>query len=115
MKKAESEPKLELKAVVLAGGKEAAEGAAPMVLQKLGERTILDYVLENARQVVSADDLYVVVGDWQDPVPAQLGSEHHYIVQPQPLGTGHAVLQLYPTLNDYQGNLLILYGDTPLF
>jgi phosphomannomutase/CTP:molybdopterin cytidylyltransferase MocA len=113
--KLKAEPKLELKAVILAGGKEAAEGAAPMVLQKLGERTILDYVLANARQVVSADNLYVVVGDWQDPVRAQLGDECHYVVQPQPLGTGHAVLQLFPALNDYKGNLLILYGDTPLF
>ena len=67
-----------------------------MVLQKLGDRTILDYVRANARQVVSADDLYVVVGDWQDPVRAQLGNECHYVVQPQPLGTGHAVLQLSP-------------------
>ena len=115
IRKLESEPKLELKAVILAGGKEVVQGATPMVLQKLGDRTILDYVLANARQVVSPDDLYVVVGDSQDAVRAQLGSEYHYIVQPQPLGTGHAVLQLLPTLKTYKGNLLILYGDTPLF
>src|ERR1035437_9127109 len=115
MRKLESEPKLELKAVILAGGKEVVQGATPMVLQKLGDRTILDYVLANARQVVSPDDLYVVVGDSQDAVRAQLGSEYHYIVQSQPLGTGHAVLQLLPTLKTYKGNLLILYGDTPLF
>jgi len=115
MKKLESEPKLELKAVILAGGKEATAGAAPMVLQKLGDRTILDYVIANALQVVSADDLYVVVGDWQEAVRTQLGSQYHYIVQPQPQGTGHAVRQLSPALKDYPGNLLILYGDTPLF
>ena len=86
-----------------------------MVLQRLGERTILDYVLANARQVVSAADLYVVVGDWQDGVRAQLGSDAHYLVQPEPLGTGDAVAQLSPSLKGYQGNLLILYGDTPLF
>ena len=115
MTKPVSQPKLELKAVILAGGKETAQGGPPMVLQRLGDRTILDYVLANARQVVSADDLYVVVGDWQEAVRAQLGSEAHYLVQPKPLGTGHAVLQLAPSLKGYQGNLLILYGDTPLF
>ena len=115
MREPESQPKLELKAVVLAGGKEASHGEPPIVLHKLGDRTILDYVMANARQVVSADELYVVVGDRQDEVRAQLGSECHYVVQPEPLGTGHAVLQLLPTLKDYQGNLLILYGDTPLF
>ena len=45
-----------------------------MVLQRLGDRTILEYVLANARQVVSADDLYVVVGERQDEVRAQLES-----------------------------------------
>lgn len=86
-----------------------------MVLHRLGDRSILEYVLANARQVVSADDLYVVVGDRDDEVRAQLGSQCHYVAQPKPLGTGHAVQQLAPLLKDYRGNLLILYGDTPLF
>jgi alpha-D-glucose phosphate-specific phosphoglucomutase len=115
MKEPETQRKVELKAVILAGGKKAADGEQPMVLQKLGDRTILEYVLANARQVVSAGDLYVVVGDRQETVRAQLGDQCHYVVQPQPLGTGHAVQQLSPVLKDYQGNLLILYGDTPLF
>jgi signal transduction histidine kinase len=34
-----------VKAVILAGGKKVAQGDRPMVLQKLGDRTILDYVL----------------------------------------------------------------------
>ena len=101
--------------MVLAGGQEAAKGKAPMVLQKLGDRTILEYVLANARQVVAPEDLYAVVGDWQEGVRAQLGNGHHYVVQPEPLGTGHAVRQLAGPLKDYKGNLLILYGDTPLF
>ena len=86
-----------------------------MVLQRLGERTILEYVLANARQLVTAEDLYVVVGPRQDEVRAQLGDQWRYVVQPEPLGTGHAVQQLAPVLKDYRGNLLILYGDTPLF
>jgi alpha-D-glucose phosphate-specific phosphoglucomutase len=115
MREPELHPKLELKAVVLAGGKEASHGEPPIVLHKLGDRTILDYVMANARQVVSANELYVVVGDTQAEVRAQLGNQCQYVVQPEPLGTGHAVLQLAPALKDYQGNLLILYGDTPLF
>ncbi len=50
MREPESQPKLELKAVVLAGGKEASHGEPPIVLHKLGERTILDYVMANAHQ-----------------------------------------------------------------
>ena len=115
MSKLESQPKIELKAVILAGGTQSAPGDRPMVLQRLGDRTILEYVLANARQVVSADNLYVVVGERQQEVRAQLGDQYRYVVQPEPLGTGHAVKQLAPELKDYKGNLLILYGDTPLF
>ena len=115
MRNPESDPRIELKAVILAGGTKVAPGDRPMVLQRLGDRSILEYVLANARQVVTADDLYVVVGDRDDEVRAQLGSQCHYVAQPNPLGTGHAVQQLAPLLKDYRGNLLILYGDTPLF
>jgi phosphomannomutase/CTP:molybdopterin cytidylyltransferase MocA len=115
MSKPESQPNLDLKAVILAGGTKVAPQDQPMVLQKLGDRTILEYVLANARQIVPADALYVVVGKQQEDVRAQLGTQCHYVLQPDPLGTGHAVRQLSPVLKGYQGNLLILYGDTPLF
>ncbi len=115
MSNVETQPKIELKAVILAGGTKAAPGDQPMVLQKLGDRTILEYVLANAQQVVAASDLYVVVGHRQDEVRAQLGDQCQYVVQSEPLGTGHAVQQLAPVLKGYKGNLLILYGDTPLF
>ena len=115
MRNLESKPKLELKAVILAGGTKTGQGDRPIVLQKLGDRTILEYVVANARQVVAAEDLYVVVGDQQDQVRALLGDQCQYVPQPEPSGTGHAVQQLSPTLAGYKGNLLILYGDTPLF
>ena len=115
MRNTESKPKLELKAVILAGGKKTGQGDRPIVLQKLGDRTILEYVVANARQVVAAEDLYIVVGDQEDQAHALLGDQCHYVPQAEPLGTGHAVQQLSPMLTGFKGNLLILYGDTPLF
>jgi len=109
-----TEPKL--KAVILAAGKEAlAADAETMVLQTLGDHKIIDYVVQNALQLVSPDDLYVVVGYQREKVEAHLGPDYHYVVQEEQLGTGHAVLQLRPLLEDFHGDLLILYGDTPLF
>lgn len=106
----------ELKVVVLAAGaKVIGVQAESMVLQPLGDRRILDYVLRNARQLVPAEDIYVVVGYHREEVQAHLGSDYQYVVQTEPLGTGHAVLQTYPYLQDFTGDLLILYGDTPLF
>jgi phosphomannomutase/choline kinase len=106
----------ELKAVILAAGKEAITAdAKPIVLQPLGDRKIIDYLVENALQLVSPDDLYIVVGYRREEVQVHLGPDYHYVVQEEQLGTGHAVLQLHPLLKDFQGDLLILYGDTPLF
>jgi phosphomannomutase/CTP:molybdopterin cytidylyltransferase MocA len=105
-----------LKAVILAAGKETITGdAEPIVLQKLGDRRIIDYVLQNALQLVAPEDLYIVVGYQKAKLQSHLSPVHHYVVQEEQRGTGHAVLQLYPLLKDFRGDLLILYGDTPLF
>jgi phosphomannomutase/choline kinase len=106
----------ERKAVILAAGQQTiAVDGEPLLLQPLGNRKVLDYVVECALRYVSVGDLYIVVGFEQDRVRAHLGPDFRYVVQDEPLGTGHAVLQLEPLLVDFQGNLLILYGDTPLF
>jgi phosphomannomutase/choline kinase len=106
----------ELKAVVLAAGRESiTPDGRPTVLQILGERSILHCVLENALQVALPENTYVVVGYRQEEVRAHLGPNFNYVPQDKPLGTGHAVLQVTSLLRDFGGNLLILYGDTPLF
>ena len=106
----------ELKAVILAAGGEAGQpDGRPLVLATLGERVILDYVVDNARQVVQPDDLFVVVSPGEGEIQAHLGSGYRYVVQEERRGTGHAVLQLRSHLRGYKGDLLILYGDTPLF
>ena len=97
-----------LKAVILAAGAES-------MLQQLGDRSILQAVVQNALQMVSPADTYVVVGCHGDDVRAHLGPAFHYVVQQERRGTGNAVLQVAPLLRDFDGNLLILYGDTPLF
>jgi phosphomannomutase/choline kinase len=105
-----------LKAVILAAGKDSiTPDGRSIMLQPLGECSILQCVIQNVHELVSADDIYLVVGYRQEDIRAHLGPSYHYVVQDQPLGTGHAVLQVAPLLQDFDGNLLILYGDTPLF
>jgi phosphomannomutase/UTP-glucose-1-phosphate uridylyltransferase len=103
-----------LKAVILAAGQEDA-AERPILLQPLGDRVVLDYVVQNALQLVAPEDLYIVVGYRQEEIRRHLGERYQYVVQGEQRGTGHAVLQLHPLLRDFGGNLLILYGDTPLF
>ena len=106
----------ELKVVILAAGKETlSPDGKPILLHDLGNRKVVDYVIENALQLVSPYDLYIVTGYQQEEMGAHLGSGYQFIHQKEQLGTGHAVLQMMPLLENYQGDLLILYGDTPLY
>ena len=105
-----------LKAIVLAAGPSERDGVPYFkILEPLGERKIIDYVIDMVLRFVAPDDLYVVVGYQGQRVRSHLGNAFHYVVQEELLGTGHAVLQVTDQLEDYQGDLLILYGDTPLF
>src|ERR1022692_4694248 len=108
--------KMPLKVLILAAGKDAttAEGQS-LVLKKLGDHTIVEYVVQNALQVAAPEDIYVVVGYRQQEVRDQLGPKFHYVEQEKPKGTGDAVLQVSNALPEFDGNLLILYGDTPMY
>jgi len=105
-----------LQVVILAAAQHpGTELAGPHALQRLGDKTILDYVLELARQITSIENIYLVVGYQHEVIEEYLGASYHYVLQEQQLGTGHAVLQMRQYLPASGGNLLILYGDTPLF
>jgi phosphomannomutase len=104
-----------LKVVILAAGKESIATDRPILLQDLGQHKVIDFALAQALRLVSPEDLYLVVGHRQDEIREHVGPGYQVLVQTEQLGTGHAVLQLAPFLRDYGGDLLILYGDTPLF
>ncbi len=109
-----------MKALILAAGSRTDEATTPWLLEKLGDQPIIQYVVDLARQVVADDHIYIVIGKDDGAVRHHLdsalpGNAFHFIVQAEQLGTGHAVWQAQPHLADYDGSLLILYGDTPLF
>ena len=105
-----------IKAIILAAGsKSITEDGLPVLLHDLGGKKIIDYVMANVAQVIGPQDTYVIVGYHQDAVRAHLGTGYTYVTQESPSGTGAAVLTVHPLLQDYEGDLLILYGDTPLF
>ncbi|MBN2385953.1 MAG: NTP transferase domain-containing protein [Anaerolineales bacterium] len=110
------EPNTPLKAVILAAGQETSQSnVLPILLQDLAGRKVIDYAVQNALRVVAPADLLIVVGCGENEMKAHLGTGYQYVCQEEPRGTGHAVLQLKPLLQDFGGDLLILYGDTPLF
>jgi phosphomannomutase/molybdopterin-guanine dinucleotide biosynthesis protein A len=103
-----------MKAIILAAGATPDESRTPWVLRKLGDQPIIDYVIALAAAVVAPADITIVIDEASNAVAQELGPAYHYVVQPEPRGTGAAVLAAHPLLQTYTGPLLILYGDTAL-
>jgi phosphomannomutase/CTP:molybdopterin cytidylyltransferase MocA len=105
-----------LKILILAAGQKPLPfGGGALELQPLGDSTVLGHVVRNLRGLAPARDLIVVAAPGSlKSIQKELGWEPTYVIQEQPLGTGHAVLQAADALARYEGDLLILYGDTPL-
>lgn len=109
-------PPPERKVLVLAASQGSRPGVDyPRALQRLGGKAIIDYVLELALQFAAPSDIYIVVGYQHRAIEEHLGPRYNYVLQERLLGTGHAALQAQRLISGYEGDLLVLYGDTPLF
>jgi phosphomannomutase len=105
-----------LKALILAAGqKPLLSGTSALELQPLGDTTVLGHVIRNLKGLVAPRDIIVVSAPGTlKAVQQEVGWEPALVIQDNPLGTGHAVLQAADALAGFDGDLLILYGDTPL-
>ncbi len=102
-----------LKAVILAAGAGTRmKSELPKVVHKILGKTMLDYVIESAMEA-GADDICVVIGHEADTVKEAVSYDVEFVLQEDQLGTGHAVMQAKDFIGD-EGNVLILFGDTPL-
>jgi bifunctional UDP-N-acetylglucosamine pyrophosphorylase/glucosamine-1-phosphate N-acetyltransferase len=104
-----------LNVVIMAAGKGTRmKSDHPKVLHRLAGISLLQHVL-NASAGVGADRTVVVTGHGADAVEAAVrGSGAVFVRQMPQLGTGHAVQQAVPALDDANPVTLILYGDVPL-
>ncbi|MGI9590880.1 MAG: bifunctional UDP-N-acetylglucosamine diphosphorylase/glucosamine-1-phosphate N-acetyltransferase GlmU, partial [Myxococcota bacterium] len=102
-----------LAVVVLAAGKGTRmKSNLAKVLHPLGGRPMLHYPLA-AAEALGASRLVVVVGRDADQVRETFAGRADFVLQEEQKGTGHAVLQAGPALEDFVGDVLVLYGDTP--
>jgi len=104
----------ELAAVVLAAGQGTRmRSRRPKVLHELGGRPMLAFPLAAAAQLGARRQL-VVIGFGADAVRERFAGQAEFVVQAEQRGTGHAVQLCRGALADFEGDVLILYGDTPL-
>ena len=102
--------------VILAAGMgKRMRSALPKVLHPLAGKPLLSHVLDTARSL-SASQLCVIYGHGGAAVQELLAKQPEKVataLQEPQLGTGHAVMQALPELDDSVPTL-ILYGDVPL-
>ena len=105
---------LNLSIVILAAGQgRRMNSRLPKVLQPLAGRPLLRHVVEAAK-ASGAGSVCVVYGHGGEQVRAEFeGEALDWALQAEQHGTGHAVMQAAPQLND-DDRVLILFGDVPL-
>ncbi|MCZ4351144.1 bifunctional UDP-N-acetylglucosamine diphosphorylase/glucosamine-1-phosphate N-acetyltransferase GlmU [Roseovarius aestuarii] len=102
--------------IVLAAGKGTRmKSDLPKVLHQIAGAPMLVHALRSAAPL-EPERVVVVAGHGAEAVTAA-ATDHddtaQVVLQTEQLGTAHAVAQAGPALDGFDGNALILYGDTP--
>ena len=105
----------ELALLVLAAGRGSRmRSELPKVLHPVCGRPILMHALKLGGDLKAARQI-VVIGPSLAEVRAALPPGVEVVEQPEPRGTGDAVLQARDLLQGHAGPVLIMYGDHPLY
>lgn len=107
-----------IRSIIPAAGKgsrlQKVSGDLPKAMFSVGNKPMLEYVLENL-SFIDKKDTYIVVGYGKEIIMDHLGDSYFYVEQKQQLGTGHAVMECAKEFENFDGSVLITFGDMPLF
>lgn len=89
----------------------------PKVMYEVNGKPMLDRVIELAHQLDSIS-VIVIVGFKREivinHVKEKFGNTVSFAIQEEQRGTGHAAMQTEHMLKDFDGDVLVVYGDMPL-
>jgi bifunctional UDP-N-acetylglucosamine pyrophosphorylase/glucosamine-1-phosphate N-acetyltransferase len=101
-------------AVILAAGMGTRmKSARHKVLHAIAGKPMLRHLMDSLGQLAPARTV-VVVGALKEQVAAEVRGRADVVEQSPQLGTGHAVRQAQAALSDFDGKILVLFGDGPL-
>ncbi len=102
--------------VILAAGQGSRmKSDLPKVLHKIAGAPMLWHTMQCAAQI-EADQTIMVVGHGgaeTTKAAYEYNADAKIVWQKEPNGTGHAVLQAQAELEGFDGDVIVLYGDTP--
>ncbi|MBI3444469.1 MAG: bifunctional N-acetylglucosamine-1-phosphate uridyltransferase/glucosamine-1-phosphate acetyltransferase [Magnetospirillum sp.] len=102
-----------LAVIVLAAGQGTRmKSSLPKVMHPLAGRPMVSHLLDTVSSL-KPDRMVVVVGPDMELVSRTV-APNPTVLQADRLGTGHAVAQAKAALGEFDGDVLVLYGDTPL-
>jgi bifunctional UDP-N-acetylglucosamine pyrophosphorylase / glucosamine-1-phosphate N-acetyltransferase len=103
-----------LNVCIMAAGKGTRmKSSAPKVLHRLAGMSLLQHVLK-AAGALGSNRTVVITGHGAEAVEATVGAGVVCVRQLPQLGTGHAIQQAVPALDNAHATTLILNGDVPL-
>lgn len=107
-----------INSIILAAGKGTRmKSETSKVLHKIFNKELLGYVIDAVNGTGMASENYIIVGHQADAVKDYVSKNYTNAkcrLQSPQLGTGHAAFQAYEDLKGFDGEVLILCGDTPL-
>lgn len=107
-----------VRAIIPAAGKgsrlQKISGDLPKAMFAVKNKPMLEIVLENI-DFINENETYIVVGYGKEKIIEHFGDRFHYVEQKKQLGTGHAVMECAEAFRDFDGSVLITFGDMPLF
>ncbi len=107
-----------INAIILAAGKGTRmKSDLSKVLHKIFDKTLLGYVLDAVNKTGLIEKSFVIVGHQAEAVETFVKENYDNAsctLQTPQLGTGHAVSMVCSQLENFDGEVIILCGDTPL-
>ncbi len=103
--------------IILAAGKGTRmKSTRAKILHEIAGRPMVLHALDAVECLKSKKKIVVVSPDMDDVTRVVAGDDDtvEIVVQPKTLGTGHAVQCAAESLADFSGNIIVLFGDTPL-
>lgn len=103
-----------IQVVILAAGQgKRMHSRLPKVLHPLAGKPLLQHVIDTARATTNTSPV-IIYGHGGEQVLGRFTQDNlKFVEQTEQAGTGHALLQALPHLND-NDSVLVLYGDVPL-
>lgn len=104
---------MKLKTLILAAGKGTRmKSDLPKVIHKVNGIPMVKKIMDVLKEI-GVENNILILGHKKELVLAEVG-EVEYVVQEEQLGTGHAIIMAKDKLKDYDGDVMVLCGDTPL-